>query len=1050
MSSTVSAQFVAPLRTRNVTAVLGPTNTGKTHLAIERMLAHQTGMIGLPLRLLAREVYDRVVARVGPEAVALVTGEERIKPAQPRYWVSTVEAMPRDIEVDFLAVDEVQLAADAERGHVFTERLLHARGRQETLLLGSSTMREAIRDLLPGANFVSRPRLSKLTYAGQKKLSRLPRRSAIVAFSANDVYEIAELIRRHRGGAAVVLGALSPRTRNAQVKLYQSGDVEYLVATDAIGMGLNLNVDHVAFAGIRKFDGRGHREITPAEIGQIAGRAGRHMNDGTFGVTADVPPFEPELIDRLEKHEFESVKVLQWRSANLDYSSLDNLKESLRAIPDHQRLTRARSADDVIALETLAADPDVAALARTPAAIERLWEVCQVPDYRKVAPQTHAELIGTLYRFLMEGNGRIPEDWFAGQVSQAARTDGDIDTLATRIAHIRTWTFVSNRADWLDRPDYWQGRTREIEDTLSDAMHEQLTQRFVDKRTSTLMRAMRDDDELDAVIGEDGAIRVEDHYVGRLAGFRFMPDLSTSADSIHGKAARSAALQVLDKELAMKVRRVVAARNEAFKLVRPARVEWRGEEIARLEATDDPLKPAVVVLADEHVSPDDRAKVQSRLEEWLADIVNERLKPLIEIGSAEDVSGLAKGIGFRLREGFGALRRDTAAEDLKQLDQQARAQLRKYGVRFGAFNVYIPLLLKPAASELLFSLWMLKAGERASDLPEPPRAGLTSVAADVRAGEAFYRAAGYHLCGPRAVRLDMLERLADMIRPLVAWRAGEGAASTPPKGATGDGGFIVTPEMMSILGCSEDELGEVLKSLGFWSERKPKPKVVVAATEATVSASGELPAEGAAPDAAGSDSATGKPEDAAGSSAAAAQSAGDAGAGAKGALAAADAGAQAEGAAITSEEAEYIVVWRPRRRRHDEQYRHRDRRSGRRQDQTASGRQMVDATAASAPREEQRRRPHGPNRERQGRQGEREARRTDRPGNDRSERRDDRREARGERGQRHKAGRRTQERGLMQAGPEKRQGYDPNSPFAALGALKEALEQQRRDPSSST
>src|SRR5262245_22589579 len=465
-----------------VTAVLGPTNTGKTHLAIERMLAHSSGMIGLPLRLLAREVYNKVVDKVGTDAAALITGEEKIKPPTPRFWVCTVEAMPRDLDVAFVAVDEVQVGADLERGHVFTDRMLNRRGRDETLVLGAATVRPMVERLLPGAHILSRPRLSRLTFAGEKKITRLQPRSAIVAFSAEEVYSVAELIRRQRGGAAVVLGALSPRTRNAQVALYQSGDVDYLVATDAIGMGLNLNVEHVAFAGVRKFDGQVNRALTPAELAQIAGRAGRHMNDGTFGVTGTVETFGTDLIERLETHTFDTVRMLQWRNRDLDFGSVDRLRDSLRQAPRENRLSRARMADDVTALENVCHDREIRALAVSPAAVGRLWEVCQIPDYRKISPQNHAELVASLYKFLLAPAERIPEDWFANQVAFADRTDGDIDTLANRIAHIRTWTFVSNRADWLVDPEHWQGRTRAIEDSLSDALHERLTQRFVDRR----------------------------------------------------------------------------------------------------------------------------------------------------------------------------------------------------------------------------------------------------------------------------------------------------------------------------------------------------------------------------------------------------------------------------------------------------------------------------------------------------------------------------------------------------------------------------------------
>ncbi|MDX2204446.1 MAG: helicase-related protein, partial [Hyphomicrobiaceae bacterium] len=931
-------------RSRNVTAVLGPTNTGKTHLAIERMLGHETGLIGLPLRLLAREVYDKISQRVGPDRVALITGEEKIKPDTARYFVCTVEAMPRDAAVDFLAIDEVQLCADPERGHVFTDRLLHVRGRQETLLLGAQTMREAISDLIPGANFVSRPRLSKLTYAGEKKITRLPARSAVVAFSAAEVYAIAELIRRQRGGAAVVLGALSPRTRNAQVALYQSGDVDFLVATDAIGMGLNLDVDHVAFAGVRKFDGQVHRQLTPGELAQIAGRAGRHMNDGTFGVTGGVPPLEPDLVERLETHAFEPVKSLQWRTRDLDFRSLDALRDSLRQIPREPRLSRARMADDVTALETLSHDREVVDMASTPDAVSRLWEVCQIPDYRKISTQNHAELAGTVYKFLMTGEGHIPEDWFAKQVAFSERTDGDIDTLSNRIAHIRTWTFVSNRVEWLANPAHWQDRTRAIEDALSDALHERLTQRFVDRRTSALMRGLKEKDDMVAEIGEDGRIEVEKHYVGRLKGFRFFPD--TEAEGIHGKAMRSAAQHVVSRELGLRVRRVASAKSDAFKLTRKGAIVWRDEEIGRLEPGEDPLKPQVVVIADEYLQPPEKERVQERLNTWIAEIIADRLKPLVEISSAGDVQGLARGIAFRLKESFGALARDTVAEEVRSLDQPARAQLRKYGVRFGAFNIYFPLLLKPASADLACTLWLLKnkaalglEGDEAA-LPTPPRPGLTSSLVDPKTPEAFYRVAGFHVCGPRAVRMDMLERLADLIRPLMAWRRPQGEAAeaaVPPRGATGDGGFTAVPEMMSILGCSSAELGNVLKALGFWADRRlVKPEAAApakpaaepadtaaaaaepadAAAAAPVEAAGDVPAE-AAPGPEPEANAAAEPPAAAAVEVAVV-------AVVEAAVAAGEAPAEAAAVAVVAADAEtkpadppeekWIEIWRPRRR----------------------------------------------------------------------------------------------------------------------------------------
>ncbi len=863
MARSFASSSGTPMRGRGVTAVLGPTNTGKTHLAIERLLAHEVGVIGLPLRLLAREVYDKIVARIGPAQVALITGEEKIKPPSPRFYVCTVEAMPLDLEADFVAVDEIQLAADSERGHVFTERLFHARGLSETLLLGAATMRDAIRELLPGANIVSRPRLSTLSYAGDKKITRLPRRAAIVAFSANDVYAIAELVRRQRGGAAVVLGALSPRTRNAQVALYQNGDVDFLVATDAIGMGLNLDLDHVAFAGLRKFDGQSHRDLTPAELGQIAGRAGRHMNDGSFGVTGQVAPFEPELIDRLENHNFDQVGVLQWRNRKLDFTSIEALKESLRVAPDHPRLMRSRMVDDVIALESVSHDPAVRELAAGKAAVGLLWEMCQIPDYRRISPASHAELVSTLYRFVMSDDGRIPADWFARQVALADRTDGDLDTLSSRLAQIRTWTFVSHHPQWLDDPEHWQERTRAIEDTLSDALHERLTKRFVDRRTSLLMRRLRDKEELIGDIDAEGRIMVEDHYVGRLDGFRFTPDTS-GGDGIHGRAARHAASKVLAHKLAIRARALAGAPDDAILLTPHGRVVWAGSEVARLEPGDTPLKPRLQIIADEHLSGPDRERAVERLEAWLAALLALRLQPLLGLSGAGDLSGLARGLAFRLAESYGVLRRDAVAAELKTLDQGERAKLRRYGVRFGAFNIYIPTLLKPAAADLLLLLWALHFGRRhgieAESLAPRPQGGLTSVPADRQLPEPYWHAAGFQLAGTRAVRIDMLERLSDLIRARVSWRAAQAASAAvtedpspeatasdgamkaqpvaAPSGAIGDGSFRASPELMSVVGCSGEDFASILQALGFRRERRK----LAAPAEAPEANAAEAPA----------------------------------------------------------------------------------------------------------------------------------------------------------------------------------------------------------------
>ena len=817
-------------RGAGVTAILGPTNTGKTHLAIERMVAHSSGIIGLPLRLLAREVYNKVVDRVGADAVALITGEEKIKPPHARYWVSTVEAMPRDLDVAFLAVDEVQLGSDLDRGHVFTDRMLNHRAREETLVLGAATMRPMIERLLPGAHILSRPRMSQLSFAGEKKITRLPRRSAIVAFSAEEVYAIAELIRRQRGGAAVVLGALSPRTRNAQVALYQSGDVDYLVATDAIGMGLNLDVDHVAFASDRKFDGYQYRKLNPAEMAQIAGRAGRATRDGTFGTTGRCPPFEQELVQALESHTFEPVRLLQWRNTNLDFASLGALHVSLAMTPTEQGLTRAPVGEDILVLEHAVRDEGVRAMARTRQAVERLWDVCQVPDYRKIAPATHAELAIAVYGFLMR-DGAIPDDWFARQVALADHTDGGIDALSNRIAHVRTWTFVANRPDWLADPEHWQGVTRAVEDKLSDALHERLAERFVDRRTSVLMRRLKESTMLETEIGKTGEVVVEGHVIGRLDGFVFAA--APSSGGSEAKALQATAQKALAGEIDARATRLSQATDEQFLLASDGAIRWQGDAVGKLVAADEVLRPRLRVIADEQLTGASRDMVQARLDLWLKTHIEKVLGPLFVLSVAEDITGMARGVAFQLVEALGVLERQKVADDVKGLDQPARATLRRYGVRFGAYHIYLPNLLKPAPRVLAAQLWALKHAapdaKGLDDLRALAAGGRTSIPIDQEIARPLYRTVGYRVCGERAVRVDILERLADLIRPALSWR--EGSPIPRPAGATQGGGFTVTQAMTSLTGASGEDFASILRALGYRVERKPKPpETPVAAT----------------------------------------------------------------------------------------------------------------------------------------------------------------------------------------------------------------------------
>ncbi len=1018
-------QLPRSARARTVTAVLGPTNTGKTHMAIERMLANRTGLIGLPLRLLAREVYGKLVERAGKHAVALVTGEEKIVPKHARYWVSTVEAMPRSADVDFVAIDEVQLAGDLERGHVFTDRILNLRGKSETLLLGAATARDLLEKLVPGLIVVSRPRMSLLTYAGSKKLLRLPARTAVVAFSAEEVYGIAELIRRQRGGAAVVMGALSPRTRNAQVELFQSGDVDILVATDAIGMGLNLDVDHVAFAGSRKFDGWQYRGLTAAEFGQIAGRAGRHLRDGTFGVTGRVDPLPEDLVEQLEAHRFNALQRFQWRNPALDFASIAALRRSLDQAPREEGLTRAPEADDQRALDLAVRDADVMRLAQGRERVALLWDVAQVPDYRKIAPANHADLVATLFRFLVE-KGTIPSDWFARQLAEADRIDGDIDTLSARIAHVRTWTFVANRPDWLTDPVHWRDKTRAIEDRLSDALHESLTRRFVDRRTSVLMRRLRENAMIEAEISNGGDVIVEGHRVGHLQGFRFVAD--ASAEGEDARALRNAAAKALAGEIEARAEKLGRGGDGEFALAADGSIRWLGDAVAKLAPGADALKPAVILLADEQLDGPARDKVQARIELWIGAQIANLLKPLIDLRDAADIDGIGKGVAFRVVEALGVIERSQIAEDVKALDQTMRASLRKYGIRFGAYHIFVPALLKPAPSALVARLWALANPDvdthSAVDLNHLSASGRTSIPVDKTIPKQLYRIAGFRVCGERAVRIDILERLADIIRPLIAWKPLDPTV-TPPDGAlAGGGAFTVTVAMTSLLGCSGEDFASVLKSLGYRVEKRKITKTVaapapVAEAAAPVEAAAEAPAEEA-------------PVEATEAPAESAEAVVETAAVAEEAPAEASAEAAAVEAVVETVEVE-VDVWRPGRFERGEHHHrghghhgHQGQRGGPRRE----GGDRRDGGEGGGPRRPR----EGGFQNREG--GER--RDGDRPRGPRPEGGRGRPEQ--GRGDRDHRPQRRDDRPQREARPEK--PLDPNSPFAKLLALKAELEQK--------
>lgn len=781
-----------------INAVLGPTNTGKTHYAMSRMLGHASGIMGFPLRLLARENYDRAVAQKGADQVALITGEEKIIPKGARWFLCTVESMPLEKDVAFVGIDEIQMCADPDRGYIFTDRLLNARGRSETMFLGAETIRPLIQELVPDANIVTRPRFSVLTHVGPRKINRLPNRSAIVTFTANDVYALAELIRRQRGGAAVVLGALSPRTRNAQVGMYQAGEVDYLVATDAIGMGLNMDIDHVAFATLKKFDGTRVRSLRPSELAQAAGRAGRHMNDGTFGTTAEAGLLDEDIAERIEEHRFNPLQHIYWRNNDLDMRSVDALRASLKQRPSAKWLKKARIADDEVILDRLRRDEGVIATANTVDQVQLLWDVCQIPDFRGVMSDAHANLVLSIYRHLISADGCLPVDWMANHVTRLDRVDGDIDTLIGRIAGVRTWTYVSFRTDWVTDTAHWQERTRAIEDRLSDALHERLTQRFVDRKTSVLVSKLKDTADLAVAVRQNGEVLIEGERIGQLNGLKF-----TFEDIIEGDAGRSvanAAIRALRSEVVHVTRRIHDAKDAEFSLEekhgdRLPQIMWDGTAVGRLIKGPSPLSPDITVIADDILEPQNRDIVASRLTTWLKARIQTVFASLQRLEQSS-LTGAARGLAFQLREGLGSLWRGDAEAQINALSREDRKELRKLGVRLGRDMAYLPALLKPEGVRWRALLWSL-ANDRTS-LSDTPNAGRVSVPVSRKTDRQFLEACGYRVLGSLAIRIDMAERLTSK-----AWLLAR------------KGPFEPTAELTSMIGASNAELPGVLKGLGF-------------------------------------------------------------------------------------------------------------------------------------------------------------------------------------------------------------------------------------------
>jgi ATP-dependent RNA helicase SUPV3L1/SUV3 len=774
-----------------VRAVLGPTNTGKTHLAITRLLAHSSGIIGFPLRLLARENYERMVADKGARHVALITGEEKIVPPEARWFSCTAEAMPLDRRVEFLAVDEIQLCADPDRGHVFTDRLLHARGLVETMFLGAETVRPLLQRLIPDAEIETRPRLSQLSYAGATKLVKLPPRSAIVAFSAGEVYAIAEAIRRRRGGCAVVMGRLSPRTRNAQVALYQDKEVDFLVATDAIGMGLNMDVNHVAFAGLQKFDGHRPRRLTAAEVAQIGGRAGRGMRDGTFGTTGTCPPLPDEIVEAVEAHAFDPIESLCWRNSDLDFSHIDRLLDSLTMPPPTQGLVRGHDASDLEVLAALARDPDIRRQAQGRRQLRLLWEACQVPDFRKITDDSHVRLCATIYGHLAQGR-MLPADWLEQHFAALAGTEGDIDTLMARLSGVRIWSYIAARADWVADAPHWQARARAIEDRLSDALHERLTARFVDRRAAHLMRRLEEAEEGDeflSAVTARGEVVVEGHSVGHVAGFAFLPD--PVAEGAEKRLVQRAARRALREEMPRRVGLLEQAADPAFALAPDHAVTWEGAAVARLRAGPALTRPQIEVLDSEFLDGPQRERIRARLQGWIDREVARDLAPLFAAVERARSDPALRGPVHRLLEHGGVVPGATEAD----IPAELRGRLRAIGVRAGRYALFLPDCLRGRAAARRAQLWAIENRLPTPDLPNP---SLVCIAPRPGAGADVLRAMGWVEAGPVMIRLDMAERIAAELAFATRQRAAPLPADLGPR-----------------LGLRADMVPAVLRALGL-------------------------------------------------------------------------------------------------------------------------------------------------------------------------------------------------------------------------------------------
>ncbi len=779
-----------------ITAVLGPTNTGKTHLAIETMLSFETGMIGFPLRLLAREVYDKVIKKISLDKVALITGEEKIIPSNAKYFLCTVESMPVDKHLEFVGVDEIQMCADHERGHIFTDRLLNMRGEKLTMLMGSSTIKNIISKLNGDIEFIKRERLSKLTYAGHKKISRIERKTAIIAFSAEEVYAIAELIRRQKGGAAIVMGSLSPKTRNAQVELYQSGDVDFLVATDAIGMGINMDLDFVYFSNVKKFDGKKSRRLNLSEIGQIAGRAGRYLNDGSFGITGDCKEISPEEVELLENHKFEEIRTLFWRNSNLNFNNPNSLIKSLEEKPQVEWLRKIHECEDEKALKYFLKDQRILNIGFDKKTLMLLWECCQIPDFVKKTYGNHFEVIGNVFKFLTSKKGLISEDYMRLQLIKLDKLDGNVDSLSNRIANVRTWSYVSNKNNWVENQSYWIEKTKHLEDRLSDRLHEELTKTFIDKRASVLARGLKQDMEFKTEILQNNDVKIDDQFIGKIKGLKLELDLKKGALETDIKSLKKAARQSIGPELEKRVQSIID--TGLISLSEDFKIYWNDFPVAKLTTGSDYLNPNFDLIVDDIIESNTKQKLNDYINKWIHAKINNVLKSLIDLKNIKENNSSIKALAYQLYENNGVLKRDQVSEYLKNLEQNERKILRDLGVKFGRYHVFLHQLIKPEPVSLRTLLWK-NFYQKFHNL-KPPTFGLNFLDDKEVKNKNFMLLCGFERFDNFFVRIDILERLFVLIINSSSKENSE---------------IKLVPEMLNLLGCSKDNFKKLLQKMNY-------------------------------------------------------------------------------------------------------------------------------------------------------------------------------------------------------------------------------------------